>query len=92
MKLPNPLRFLNLLDGQGNLSITNTAVYVLIAKIATAPSLDWPTAATLLVTLMNYAHKRTSVQAPTEPMEVPPQLQEAADQVKKIAEQVGKVF
>lgn len=52
------LRFLNLVDRSCNLSITNIAVIVLITKIAMAPTLDWQTAAALLVTLLNYAHKR----------------------------------
>lgn len=52
------LKFLNLTDRSNNLSITNVAVIVLISKIAVSP-LDWPTAAGLLVALLNYSHKRT---------------------------------
>lgn len=51
------LRFFQLADRAGNLSITNIAVIVLITKMAIAP-LDWATAAGLLIALLNYGHKR----------------------------------
>ena len=51
------LKFLNLLDRQNNLSITNFGVFIILIKIATSP-FDWATAAALLVTLLNYSHKR----------------------------------
>ena len=52
------LRFFQLADRAGNLSITNIAVIVLITKIALAATLDWATAAGLLIALLNYGHKR----------------------------------
>lgn len=52
------LKFLNLLDQDDNISITSLGVYTLLVKIAIAPTLDWGTAAALLVTLLNYGHKR----------------------------------
>lgn len=52
------LSFLNLLDQQHKVSITNVAVVVLIVKIAAAPTLDFPTVAALLLSLLNYADKR----------------------------------
>ena len=55
------LRFLNLLDKDNNLSISNIAVCIVLFKLAIAPSLSLIDAGTLLVTLMNYAHKRHSV-------------------------------
>lgn len=51
------LDFLSLTDRAGNLSISNAAVIILITKMAIAP-FDWVTAAGLLVTLLNYSHKR----------------------------------
>lgn len=54
------LRFLNLLDYEGNLSISNIAVIVLITKIAVSP-LDWPTAAGLMIALLNYHGKRITI-------------------------------
>lgn len=50
--------FFNLLDAEGRLSISNSGVYVLLVKVAMSPTIDWPTAAGLLVTLLNYSHKR----------------------------------
>lgn len=55
--IQNSLNFIHLLDDQNRLSITNIAVIVLVVKVAAAP-LDWPTAAGLLCTLLNYGHKR----------------------------------
>lgn len=52
------LKFLQLTDRAGDLSITNVAVIVLITKIALAATLDWATAAGLLIALLNYSHKR----------------------------------
>lgn len=54
----NLLRFGNLLDRNNHLSITNVAVIVIITKMALAP-FDWAVAAGLLVTMVNYAHKRS---------------------------------
>ncbi len=79
------LQFFNLTDAQGNLSISNIAVIVLITKIALAPVLDWPTAAALLMSLMNYGHKRM-IGAQTSPGEeveaLAGQLQGLEDKVK----------
>lgn len=52
------LRFFNLVDRSCNLSITNIAVIVLITKMAVS-DFDWPTAAGLMVALLNYGHKRS---------------------------------
>ena len=58
-----PLKFFNLLDRGNKLSITNTAVVVIVVKMALAP-FDWATAAALLVSLLNYMDKRrTSAKA-----------------------------
>lgn len=56
--LAQVLAFFNLTDRAGKLSITNVAVIVLITKIAMASTLDWAVVAGLLVTLLNYGHKR----------------------------------
>lgn len=52
------LSFLNLLDGEGNLSITNIAVIVGITKMALMSQMSGVDAVALVGTLMNYAHKR----------------------------------
>jgi len=54
------LKFLNVVDREGNLSITNIAVIVLLTKIAIAPDMDWPTVGALLASMMNYMNKRTN--------------------------------
>lgn len=49
---------LKLFDPDGTLSLTNIAVMVLIAKIATASAIDWQVVSALLITLVSYGHKR----------------------------------
>lgn len=81
------LRFFNLVDRGCNLSITNIAVIVLITKMGMASEIDWPTAAGLMVALLNYAHKRTE----SNKVEAPTVLDEKIAEVKKIADQVIEV-
>ncbi len=52
------LRFFNLIDNDGNLSITNVAVIVCITKMALASQFSGMDVGALLATLLNYAHKR----------------------------------
>ncbi len=52
------LSFLNLLDSDGNLSITNVAVIVGITKMALMSQMTGVDAVALVGTLLNYAHKR----------------------------------
>lgn len=52
------LAFLNLLDHDGNLSITNVAVIVGITKMAFMTQLSGCDAVALVATLLNYGHKR----------------------------------
>lgn len=82
----NPLKFLNLLDRAGKLSITNMAVYVLLVRMAAEPTLDWTVVAGLFATLINYGHKRAAEKPPVT-VEVPSNLQEAIDAVKKTADE-----
>lgn len=82
------LKFLNLSDRGGNLSITNIAVIVLITKIALAPTVDWQAAGALMVALLNYAHKRKeSAQAEAELNKVSEYV-DVKDQVSKAVEKV----
>lgn len=53
------LRFFNLVDRSCNLSITNIAVIVCVAKIAIAPTFSIAEVGALLISLVNYGHKRT---------------------------------
>jgi hypothetical protein len=57
------LSFLNLLDQEGKLSITNTAMYVIIGKVVSSP-FEWSSAITLFIVCANYMHKRVAVNAP----------------------------
>lgn len=69
------LSFMNLLDSEGKLSITNLAMYVIIGKVCAGP-LDWSSAVTLFVVCANYMHKRASVK--------PEDNTAVADMVKQI--------
>lgn len=53
------LAFLNLLDSDGNLSITNIAVILAVGKIAHSTQVSGADIGMLLTTLFNYCHKRT---------------------------------
>jgi hypothetical protein len=57
-KLSKLLVSLKVFDPDMTLSLTNTAVMVLIGKIAFATSIDWPTVSTLLLALLSYNYKR----------------------------------
>lgn len=76
------LKFCNCLDRGGKLSITNLGVIVLLVKVAAAPNMDWAVVAGLLVTLLNYGHKRMS-----EPksVDVPNTSNEAIEAIRKTA-------
>lgn len=53
------LKFLNLLDESGEaVSLTNIALIVLIAKMALAPVVDWPSVVAVITAFGNYSHKR----------------------------------
>ena len=52
------LTFLNLLDASGNLSISNVAVCVCIAKLALAHPFQLSELGALMMSLLNYGHKR----------------------------------
>lgn len=73
--------FLNLLDAQGKLSITNVAVIVCLLKLAFAPAASITEAGTLLVALANYAHKRHTNATP-EPEQPDQELQKQLDEMQ----------
>lgn len=52
------LSFLSLLDKDGKLSITNIAVVICVTKIAYVADPSIVDTGALLITLMNYSHKR----------------------------------
>lgn len=59
--LKKALNFLNLLDSESRLSITSLAMYVVLVKVAVAPSPSLIDLGSLLLVLLNYAHKRIVV-------------------------------
>lgn len=59
--LKKALDFLNLLDSEHRLSITSLAMYVVLTKVAVAPSPSLTDLGSLLLVLLNYAHKRIVV-------------------------------
>lgn len=52
------LRALKITDPDNTISLTNIGVMILLGKIALAPDIDWPTTATLLLSLLSYNYKR----------------------------------
>lgn len=60
------LAFLNLLDSEGNLSITNVAVLVCVSKMALSAQFSGGEVGALVATLLNYAHKRFVIDGASE--------------------------
>lgn len=81
------LSFFNLLDAEGNLSITNLAVIVVLVKLAISPSASLTEAGTLLIALANYAHKR-AVNKNSQVLEVDP-LKPQVDEISKKLEDMS---
>lgn len=52
------LKFLNLLDYENNLSITNLAVYIALIKIMIIPGSSLEDAGMLFTVLVNYSYKK----------------------------------
>lgn len=64
------LSFLNLLDAEGKISITNTAMYAIMVKVLVS-DFDWPSAVALFTLCLNYMDKRrTAVKALKEETEI----------------------
>jgi hypothetical protein len=64
------LNFLSLVNDDGALSVTTLGVYVVLVKLAMTPNWSLNEAGVLLVTLMNYAHKRhVGAQTQDDPQE-----------------------
>lgn len=52
------LKRVRFLDEDGNVSLTNIAVYVVVIRLATAPALDYAAVAALMASLTSYQTKR----------------------------------
>lgn len=64
------LNFFNLLDSEGKLSITNAAVYIVLYKLAISPNPSLLDAGALLITFLNYMHKRQTISNTTPEPEI----------------------
>lgn len=85
------LKFLQLVDREGNLSITNIATIVVITKIAIAASIDWGVISALLITLLNYGHKRHEANKAVKNTVEPVDMKPIEDVVRKISEELKEV-
>lgn len=56
------LKTLKIFDADNSLSLTSVGVMIILFKIATATSLDWATASTLLLALLSYNFKKVLLQ------------------------------
>ena len=86
------LDFFSLLDSAQRLSITNTAMYVVIAKIATSPSPTIMDLGALLLSLANYAHKRyTAAQEPAPALVSDSALVDLTKQIDDLTSKVNSL-
>lgn len=58
MKLAN---FLNLLDSENRLSITNVSVLIVLGKLIFIPEPSLTEVGMFLITMLNYSHKRFTI-------------------------------
>lgn len=54
------LNFLNILDSDGNLSLTNLAFIAMVAKLVLTKNPDYATLGATVATVLNYMHKRNT--------------------------------
>lgn len=87
------LKFFNLVDRAGDLSITNIAVIVMVVKMAVAPQFTITECGALLVTLLNYGHKRyQSSKVEKETVKAPEvNLQPVLEQIQSVESQLAAV-
>lgn len=85
------LKFFNLLDSEGHLSITNLSVVIVLIKLIYSPSTSITEAGLLLITLSNYAHKRIVNRNNQESEEDPlkPQIEELQMKIEEMTSQVS---
>lgn len=81
-RIKRVINWLNLLDLEGKLSLTNVALVALVIKMLVSPNLDWPAVVTLITVFANYMHKRQAVNGQVEA--------EKADEMKAVKEQYDK--
>jgi hypothetical protein len=84
---------LKILDPDNTISLTNIGVMVVLVKIGSAPTIDWPTISALLLSLLSYNFKRKlNRDAETAEAEAANKLQELAQtESLKLAEVEKKI-
>lgn len=88
-KIKSILNFLNVLDSEGKLSITNLAVIIVLVKLVIAPTASITEAGALLVALANYAHKRfTNNNSIPEPSNI---NDEITNQIRQLDDKISTV-
>jgi hypothetical protein len=55
------LKFLNLLDEENRLSLTNIGLIILVGKMALSSQSDWTSVAATVAGFANYMHKRNVI-------------------------------
>lgn len=85
------LDFFQLSDREGNISLTNLSLIIVITKIAITP-FDWTGAAILLPVIASYMHKRVELNkmATKEEQDLTPLLEEI-ENLKANQEEMNKV-
>jgi hypothetical protein len=84
--LKKVLNFLSLLSNDEKLSLTSVGIYIVLIKVAIAPSPSIGDIGALLLVLLNYAHKRyTGTHTP----ENPPQVDELHKSMNDIQSKVN---
>jgi hypothetical protein len=78
--------FLQLIDDEPRISLSNIAFLVILGKIIVSPQVDWTALVTLAITCMNVMHDRhtSANQAPD--------VQELANKMQKIEDKISPVL
>lgn len=84
--LKKALDFVNLLDSEQRLSITSLAMYVVLVKVAISPAPSLADLGSLLLVLLNYAHKRVvisnSASEETGKIQIASELERTVEELK----------
>lgn len=90
--LKNLSKFFRLIDEQGQLSLTNLAVLVIIIKIAITSNVSIADAGALLISLLNYSGKKVLSQLKKPVLTLPEQLfDQTQDKIKELEGKISKL-
>ena len=83
------LKFIGFLDDAGEqLSLTNIALIAIVVKMVCAPTLDWPSAVTMVTVFANYAHKRQVREPSQEIADVKSQVEGITSKIAPIVDAI----